>query len=158
MSLRAGRAHFFERRTLHRFLPDGASQWVEKGRPFQFVVEIDWTRESRRNLERKFKEYYAWTKWRSREWEEAQLVHVLVVTTGWERTGTIRKVVAELARGLWQRRLALWVTTFKDIETEGIEAPVWRYIEEWDYVQCLPCFQVAPSAEGASDRNVVGCT
>ncbi len=55
----ASRAYFFERRTLHRFLPDGAGQWVEKGRPFQFVVEIDRTRESRGNLERKFKEYYA---------------------------------------------------------------------------------------------------
>jgi hypothetical protein len=103
------------------------------------VVEIDRTRESMENLIAKFREQYAWAEWRRREWDEEHTTAVLVVTTSWQRSGTIRAAVLR-AQPFAARTLALWVSTFKELEAHGISAPIWRSIEDWRHMQHLPCF------------------
>jgi DNA-binding PadR family transcriptional regulator len=130
---------------LHSFLPDGSGVWERNGEWFRSVVEIDRTHESMKNLIAKFGEYYAWQQWREREWRDRRVVHVLVVTTGWKRSQTIREA-NERACPSGAMPLVLWVTTFGAIGQSGMDAPIWRSTEQRQERLRLPCF-VKPRPE-----------
>lgn len=129
---------------IHRFMPDGTGSWRAGDHLFQFAVEIDRTHESTGNLVNKFKEYYAWQRWREQEWQDRRTIHLLVVTTGWARSATIREAL-QRAWTLGTPQLSLWVTTFQEIDWNGLDASIWRYSGDWPQLHRLPCFEELPA-------------
>jgi hypothetical protein len=133
------RAYFREGSKLRRFLPDGMGYWRHNKRDLHFALEMDRTRESRANLVKKFREYYAFQEWRKTQWDDDSPLHVLVVTTSWARGETVRDVVGKLAQVVSAPRLWLWVTTQPEVCTQGLDQTIWRSIRRWEEVQRLGC-------------------
>ena len=124
----------------HRFLPDGRGVWHGKVEPFHFVVEVDRTRESERNLRAKFDEYFYWQMWRMSQRREERDPNVLVVTTSWTQAETIARLM-EWARRKIFPRYPLWVTTFEMLQAHRIDEPIWKSNECMAGLQRLPCFE-----------------
>ncbi|HZQ09125.1 MAG TPA: hypothetical protein VFD70_21285 [Anaerolineae bacterium] len=114
---------------------------MEKDESFVFVVEMDRTRESRRNLSKKFLEYYLWEEWKGSERIPGVVPEVLIITTSWQRAERVRMLFdASRLRPAFDQ-LSLWMTTFESIEREGIAGAIWRPNADWEHVTRLPCFE-----------------
>lgn len=125
---------------LHAWLPDGMGIWMEKDRSFVFVVEMDRTRESSKNLSKKFLEYYLWEEWKASERIPGVVPEVLLITTSWQRAARVRTLFdASRLRPAFEP-LSLWMTTFEAMEREGIAGAIWRHNADWENVTRLPCF------------------
>ncbi len=75
---------------------------------------------------------------------------MLIVTTSWRRAETIRDVILNLGWRLFQPCLSAWITTFGDVEQQGVEAAIWRHVRDW-----ANCRLLAYSAEVGSETGAI---
>lgn len=123
----------------HRFLPDGQGIWHGKdGQIFRFVLELDRTRESFRNLVAKFNTYWWWRVWRELHTTESE-PHILAVTTSWTQADVILSA-ERAAFPKCEAPYSTWVNTFEELEARGLEGADWLWNGDHNRMRRLPCF------------------
>ena len=142
--------YFRWRDKLQARLPDGMGIWKGSGNYFVFVAEMDRTRESRRNLEKKFRAYYAWQAWRTEQRLGGTNPEVLFVTTSWKRAARVKAIITSTRTWRDIAPLSVWFTTFQEIEASGINNQIWKPMFDFDSLQRLPFFVESRDKGGMS--------
>jgi len=139
----------------HSFLPDGRGTYVALERRYEFTVEIDRSRASRKKIRRKMNEYITCLMSNALRGEQVERLHILFVTQSWERVETVRRTVLALAREKQAEQvLHLYITTFDRLQASGADAAIWLPVQTEQSQRlgttlpktyCFDCFN--PTAE-----------
>ncbi len=115
----------------HSFMPDGRGTYWDGERRFEFTVEIDRSRASRKKLRRKLNEYIACLMANVLRGEQVERLSILFVTQSWERAETVRNTILALAcEKQAERILDLYITTFARLQASGPDAAIWMTLSE----------------------------
>lgn len=141
----------------HSFLPDGRGTYIADEHRYEFTVEIDRSRMSRKKLRRKMNEYIACLMSNVLRGELVERLHILFVTQSWERAETVRKTVLALAREKQAEQvLDLYITTFDRLQASGADAAIWIRIQAeqarcfgttFPKTYCFDCFKPTREAQ-----------
>lgn len=140
----------------HSFLPDGRGTYIAGEQRYEFTVEIDRSRASRKKLRRKMSEYIACLMSNVLRGEQVERLYILFVTQSWERAETVRKTVIALAQEKQAEQvLHLYITIFDRLQASGADGAIWLLVQAEELrrlgttlpkTYCFDCFK--PTSEG----------
>lgn len=128
----------------HSFLPDGRGTYIAGDRRYEFALEVDRSRAAQEKLRRKLAEYSACVNSNILRGERVDLLRVLILTTSWERSETLRRTAREFASA----DMPIFITTFDRLRASGADAAIWLRVagdaQPQDAAYCFECFVPKP--------------